>query len=110
MGERRGKQTRTAKPQRLGQSAFAFDCGCERLMEPGLASGLSRQNWKYKMPKKSRKTAADKIIEGLKQAAKSAKCEHDWEFQSGAVWSGHMAITSFCAYCQCRKTEHFPVN
>lgn len=51
------------------------------------------------------KRAANKIIKGLLEAAKSAKCDHDWEVTQGTIFRGKMRLVSVCAYCGCRKTE-----
>jgi hypothetical protein len=53
-----------------------------------------------------KKTGADKIIEGLKQAAQSAKCAHDWEVENATSFAGHMTIVSRCPYCGVRQTEY----
>lgn len=50
-------------------------------------------------------TGADKIIEGMRQAVASAKCPHDWQFESAMTWNGQIAVISFCPDCLCRRTE-----
>lgn len=47
----------------------------------------------------------NKIIEALKQAAQSARCEHDWEAQSTTAWQGKITTVSVCQFCGCQKTE-----
>lgn len=51
------------------------------------------------------KRAADRIIEGLKQAAQSAQCEHDWEVESAAAWRGEIKRTTVCSFCGCRRYD-----
>ena len=50
---------------------------------------------------------AKKIIEGLKQAALSARCDHDWELQEGrtAFRGEPMKLVYHCPYCGVHKTE-----
>ena len=47
---------------------------------------------------------AKKIIEGLKQAAQHAVCEHDWEVKDATIWQGRMRMTRVCQFCGARET------
>lgn len=51
-----------------------------------------------------KKTGANKIIEGLKQAAQHAVCEHDWEAESSTVWQGQITTVRVCQFCKARET------
>lgn len=46
---------------------------------------------------------AKKIIEGLKQAAQHAVCEHDWETETVTAWQGRITIVRKCPYCGARE-------
>lgn len=50
-----------------------------------------------------KRRAADRIIDGLKQAAQCAVCEHDWETESASIWQGKISMTRICPYCGARE-------
>ena len=61
---------------------------------------------KCRVMSEKKKTAADKIIQGLKDAIAFAKCEHDWDCELVVVgFNGATSITRKCWLCGCQEIK-----